>query len=123
LNSYEKVFQVDLTEDEYSNISDKLETVVRKMAHMCEYAVLTILIFIHLLCCEVPLKKCVWIAVFVAVIYATTDEFHQRFVSGRSCELRDVLIDSIGSTLGGISFYFVMKWKDRRKIKRERLRN
>lgn len=30
-------------------------------------------------------------------LYAATDEFHQYFVPGRSCELRDVLIDSAGA--------------------------
>lgn len=35
---------------------------------------------------------------FLATLcYAITDEFHQSFVPGRSCELRDVLIDSAGA--------------------------
>lgn len=38
----------------------------------------------------------VW-AFLATVLYAVTDEIHQFFVPGRSCELRDVLIDSSGA--------------------------
>ena len=36
----------------------------------------------------------------IASLYGVTDEFHQRFVSGRSCELFDLLSDIIGSGAG-----------------------
>lgn len=35
-----------------------------------------------------------------AVLYAASDELHQYFVPGRSCELRDVLIDACGAAAG-----------------------
>ena len=36
----------------------------------------------------------------IGTAYALTDEFHQSFVPGRSCELRDVVIDSCGVLTG-----------------------
>ena len=36
----------------------------------------------------------------IGTVYAMTDEFHQMFVAGRSCELRDVMIDSAGVLCG-----------------------
>ena len=36
----------------------------------------------------------------IGTAYAVTDEFHQSFVPGRSCELRDVVIDSCGVVTG-----------------------
>ncbi len=36
----------------------------------------------------------------LAVLYASTDEFHQWFVPGRTATLRDVLIDAAGAALG-----------------------
>lgn len=36
----------------------------------------------------------------IGTAYAMTDEFHQSFVPGRSCELRDVVIDSCGVLMG-----------------------
>lgn len=35
-----------------------------------------------------------------AALYAASDEVHQYFVPGRSCELRDVLIDACGAATG-----------------------
>ena len=40
------------------------------------------------------------ISIILCIIYATSDEIHQLFVPGRACQLRDILIDSIGSITG-----------------------
>ena len=39
-------------------------------------------------------------AVGIAALYAATDELHQLFVSERSAQVMDVLIDSAGSLIG-----------------------
>ena len=39
-------------------------------------------------------------AYLIGTLYAVTDEFHQSFVPGRSCELRDMMIDSAGVAAG-----------------------
>ena len=36
----------------------------------------------------------------IGIIYAITDEIHQIFVSGRSGEIRDIIVDTCGSTVG-----------------------
>ena len=48
----------------------------------------------------------------MCVIYACSDEIHQLFIFGRSCELRDVLIDFIGSLLGVMIAYKFYKRKN-----------
>ena len=40
------------------------------------------------------------IAWAVGAAYAVTDEFHQLFVAGRSCEVRDMCIDAAGVLCG-----------------------
>ena len=45
--------------------------------------------------------------VLIALAYALTDEAHQMFVSGRSSESRDVLIDTLAASLG-IVIYFAL---------------
>ncbi|HEX9029236.1 MAG TPA: VanZ family protein, partial [Anaerolineales bacterium] len=40
------------------------------------------------------------LALLMAAIYATSDEFHQHFVAGRGSEVSDVLIDSTGAAIG-----------------------
>lgn len=46
------------------------------------------------------------LSLLVCALYASSDELHQLFVPGRACQLRDVLIDSSGATLGLV----VMQW-------------
>ena len=72
--------------------------VVRKGAHFLEYLVLGISLFWTVQ----DLRKWAsfWIPWAVGVLYAVTDEVHQFFVPGRSCELRDVLIDACGVAAG-----------------------
>ena len=38
----------------------------------------------------------------IGTAYAVTDEIHQYFVPGRSCEIRDVVIDSCGVLVGAL---------------------
>ena len=45
----------------------------------------------------------------IGTAYAVTDEFHQSFVPGRSCELRDVVIDSCG-VLTGVLAALLAEW-------------
>ena len=38
----------------------------------------------------------------IGTAYAVTDEIHQSFVPGRSCEVRDIVIDSCGVLVGAL---------------------
>ena len=72
--------------------------VVRKGAHFLEYLVLGISLFWTV---RDPRKRAsFWIPWAVGALYAVTDEVHQYFVPGRSCELRDVVIDACGVAVG-----------------------
>ena len=50
----------------------------------------------------------------VGTLYAVTDEVHQYFVPGRSCELRDIGIDSCGVLAGVLVVSLLMRSKERR---------
>jgi hypothetical protein len=41
-------------------------------------------------------------------LYAFSDELHQTFSEGRSCEFRDMMIDTGGATLGMLMSLIVM---------------
>jgi VanZ family protein len=92
-----------------------ITTLVRKSAHIFQYFVLGILVFNVL--CEYKLssKKLVGYSILFAGLYAITDEIHQAFVPGRSAELRDVFIDTIGASLGVLMFYGIVKFQNSRK--------
>ncbi len=79
-----------------------LQFLVRKGAHFSAYTVLGILSF----CTLITYKPCLFLktlgSIIIGVGYSVSDEYHQTFVSGRSGELRDVIIDSAGVALGVI---------------------
>ncbi len=47
-------------------------------------------------------------ALLIAALYSVTDEFHQRFVPGRSCQLSDMLLDSCGAAIGILLVLFIL---------------
>ena len=76
------------------------DMLLRKCAHMVEYAVLFLLTNRALGGTTAwPGKKCLFGALFFAVLYAASDEFHQSFTAGRHPALQDVGIDSFGALL------------------------
>jgi VanZ family protein len=68
------------------------DLVLRKGAHLTEYAILALLLS-RALQREMP-------AFALGVLYAVSDEFHQSFVRGRHAAPLDVAIDSIGLLIG-----------------------
>ncbi len=80
---------------------DHLHMLLRKSAHLTEYAIFALLLygFPH------DRRPGVWqprravICIAIAAAYSLTDEFHQLFVPGRHGSLSDCGIDTIGATL------------------------
>lgn len=68
------------------------DTILRKGAHLTEYAVLGGLLYRAL--GREPL------ALAAGIAYAATDELHQSFVRGRHASPVDVAIDAVGVALG-----------------------
>jgi len=83
-----------------------LHFVVRKAAHLAEYAVLAVL-----LCASSAERPFHWrprrvLGCFLIILlYSLTDEYHQRFVPGRTARLSDCGIDSIGGAVGMLACY------------------
>ena len=107
------VFSLDIMRNEI--IRDMTSFLVRKAAHMSEYAVLAILFGLTIR----EYKKEPWLLLARAApaAYAATDEFHQLFVPGRSGQLKDVLIDTAGGALGLGLLALILYLKRRRKMK------
>ena len=81
--------------------------IVRKSAHCLEFTGLSLLF--NCAWYFTKDKKCIWLSVLCASLYAVTDEIHQIFVEGRSCEFRDWAIDTFGALLGAIGFIVLYK--------------
>lgn len=76
--------------------------IVRKSAHCLEFTGLSVLFNISIL-----LDRKKFMPLMAAVLtsaYAITDEFHQLFVQGRSCQISDWAIDTAGAIIGSLAF-------------------
>ena len=91
-----------------------VQLVARKIAHLVEYAILSILSCRALVqraaLSPLPLAA-LGQAVLIAVVYAALDEWHQSWTDERFGSPLDVAIDSVGATVGAAFF----AWLSRRK--------
>lgn len=78
------------------------ETLVRKAAHFTLYFSLGAVLVATLFSYGVPRRRVVLLAVFIAGLYAISDELHQRFVPGRSGQVSDVLLDTAAACVGAV---------------------
>ncbi len=81
--------------------------VVRKCAHFFEFFLLGFLVLNFIKYYKKLNIKIIIYCILFCIIYAISDEIHQLFVSGRSCEIKDIIIDSSGS-ISGIFFYYLL---------------
>ena len=77
------------------------EIALRKLAHVTEYLVLTLLLLRALR--RSGVAQAVPVAAVAALAYACSDEWHQSFVPGRTATPRDVAIDGVGIALAALA--------------------
>jgi VanZ family protein len=83
------------------------DLIVKKGGHMSGYALLA-MGFMHALTVTQKSHRIHFIlAVFLAVFYAVTDEFHQAFTPGRTPSAGDVGIDTVGVVLGVLVWIWI----------------
>ena len=95
-----------LPKEEQMDYAKKIEFPVRKMAHATEYAILGCLL--TNLCLTFPMRKAYMWGWLMGSAYAATDEFHQLFVPGRSGQMTDVMLDSVGCLAGCLLIYLIL---------------
>ena len=98
-----------MTEKQQLAMAEKIEYPVRKAAHMTEYAILGLLSFAFYRGILKKEKRQFLAALLTAAVYAATDEFHQYFIPGRSAEVMDVCIDTLGASIGLAILFFYLK--------------
>jgi VanZ family protein len=78
------------------------QTLIRKLGHLTEYAILAALFWRALRGTQWNSKESLlFVAAWVAgAIFAVSDEFHQSFVPSRTASAKDVLIDAGGALIG-----------------------
>lgn len=117
-----------MQEHEKEHIANEvLQPIVRKLAHFSIYTLLGFLTMNYALtdkkdntiyytnekCWAQQSKKhrntMILYSWLFGTLYAVTDEIHQLFIQGRSCEFRDVCIDSLGVLTGIIVALTILK--------------
>lgn len=102
------------TNSKLAHVSQLINAPLRKVMHASVYLVLAFLaiVFFNVL----MNNKHYWIALILTLIisigFAVSDEIHQTYVSGRTGQFLDVVIDSIGALVGIFiytTYYIVYK--------------
>lgn len=96
----DRLLDLDLSTKQINRSIQKIHYYVRKTAHVTEYFLLAVSIALPLYVYGIRGLWLVLIAGIICVGFASLDEFHQLFVSGRGASKKDVFIDSCGSLLG-----------------------
>lgn len=108
-------FKLDLSKKQQQHVIDMFFVPVRKMAHFFIYFVLGIALVSFLREFSIPIRKLLLLSIFLAFLYACTDEFHQLFVPGRSGQIIDVILDTFGASVGVFIYYLVFHKKLKEK--------
>jgi VanZ family protein len=67
---------------------------IDKVAHFLVFGLLATLLL------RSPLSRGkAWLAILIVSLFGITDEWHQSFVPGRSCDVYDWISDTLGATL------------------------
>ncbi len=116
LSFLDSIFSWNLSDPVFLSRAQSMQFFVRKAAHVTEYFLLTLSIFLPLRVLIFQkkqfhslrdfLRNLLLPTFFLAVVCASLDEFHQSFVPGRCGTPIDVLVDSIGILIGCIVLTF-----------------
>lgn len=91
---------------------------VRKLAHTLEYMALGFFLSGAVVFTFSKKPVNVLISVLICAAYASSDEIHQYFIPGRSCQVTDVLIDTLGAIGGTLIILLIMKIYENHKRKK-----
>lgn len=100
-------FRSNKSKAELYKQAESMQLIIRKGAHMGEYALLAFFLCLHLNCYAISRRQQALLATGITAGYAATDEFHQLFVPGRAGRFSDVCIDTLGGILG-LLFWLIL---------------
>ena len=98
IDTVEVVTKEEISEDKKDILIEDSRFIVRKTAHFTLYFILGILSYLTIK--SYGVKRVVLLSILFCFIYACSDEFHQMFLDGRTPKILDILIDTIGSSVG-----------------------
>ncbi|MBQ6337235.1 MAG: VanZ family protein [Ruminococcus sp.] len=94
------------------------ENVVRKLAHFTEYTILGFLLSSTVYSYVRERKKTLLLSLALGAVIPICDELIQLFPEGRSCEVRDMLIDFSGVAFAALIVFLIISIKEKRTKKK-----
>lgn len=92
--------KLELDEKQYYNFVGFLDTPIRKVAHMAEYAVLGVVLYVIVSAYTGEIWKRIVCVIGLLVLAGSMDEIHQLYVAAREGKWQDVVVDVIGGSVG-----------------------
>ncbi len=110
----------ELSSKERTKLINSYNHVIRKLAHYTIYLLggVAIISFVNSLLDHK--WKAILATLLTGFIYASSDEIHQYFVSGRDARFTDVLIDTAGILTGIIIYLIVLAIGNRKRNKNKK---
>lgn len=106
--------------EENEQLIEKVDKVIRKIAHYTIYSIGGFLIMNYAYATDKNPKEKIIYSILFGAGYAVTDEMHQFFVAGRSARIFDVGIDTLGVATGILIYLIIRKVIDITVIKYKR---
>ena len=106
----------DLTDEEIQAILSKCVMIIRNTAHFAEYGALGFLCASVGISFYIKPKINIPVSFAFSALYAVSDEIHQYFVPGRSCQITDIFIDSAGAFCGAVMIVGIVLLYNKRRI-------
>ena len=91
------------------NMEERLEPIIRKLAHYTLYTIGGMVILNYINTYNVETKKKIITSIIIGSVYSATDEVHQIFMEGRSASIIDIGIDTLGVLTGVCVFLCLLK--------------
>ncbi len=98
---------------------EALDALIRMIAHMGEYAFLSLMIGFAVTVNGFGGKIRMFYMCFLGIAVAVADEFYQIFVPGRYGDLKDVVFDSVGVAAAAVLLYIWSRHFNKQKTVRE----
>lgn len=102
------------SQEKQTEFAEKIDYPIRKTAHATEYAILGMLLVGAYVDREKTRRARILFPWLIGTAYAATDEFHQLFVPGRSGQISDVCLDSVGVFTGVLILWIIIALKERK---------
>ena len=108
----------NIEENRQDEIFERTEKIIRKIAHFSIYALVGFLLMGLVSTFKLKEKNRILISLILGVLYATSDEIHQLFSPGRSAQITDVYIDTLGVLVGIFVILLFIKVFEKMKLQK-----